>query len=173
MYVEPSIIEEIKQRRRQRSIPDQGTFKYRDSTFSKLTDNLWMGGAPSPFARIYDYFDGLVLCAHEYQPNCFPDVSTIRALIRDDGSPMTQKEQIDAVRAAGKVIRLINDGMRILITCYAGLNRSGLVCAIVLCRGPDQMNINNAIELIRSVRGSYALSNFDFVDFLRAFCTNR
>lgn len=151
-------------------IPDQGEFDYRDSTFSKLTDNLWIGGAPSPFARVCDYFDGLALCAREYQPNCFPDVSTMWAPIRDDGSPMIRQEQIDAVKIAGKIIRLINEDKRILVTCYAGMNRSGLVCALILCKGPNQMNVDDAIELIRGVRGKYALSNSDFVDFLRAFC---
>jgi len=165
-----SIIEEIKQIRRKRFIPDYGGFQYRDSTFSKLTNNIWMGGAPSPFVRICDYFDGLALCAHEYQPNCFPDVSIIRAPIRDDGSPMIRQEQIDAVKAAGKIIRLVNEDKRILVTCYAGMNRSGLVCAISLCKGPDKINVENAIELIRKARGEYALSNSDFVDFLRIFC---
>jgi protein-tyrosine phosphatase len=120
---------------------------------------------------VCDYFDGLVLCAYEYQPGCFPDVSTIWAPIRDDGSPMTREEQIEAVKAAGKVIRLIKEGMRVLVTCYAGLNRSGLVCTIVLCKGPSQMDVDDAIELIKEARGSYALSNSDFVDFLRAFCS--
>lgn len=165
-----NVIEETKQFRRHKCIPEHGGFQYRDSTFSQLTDNLWMGGAPSPFARVCDYFDGVVLCAHEYQPNCFPDVETIWAPIRDDGSRMTRQEQIYAVKAAGKVIRLINEDQRILVTCYAGMNRSGLVCALVLCKGPDQMNIDDAIELIKTARGSYALGNSDFVSFLRAFC---
>lgn len=165
-----NVIEEVKRLRRQRPIPNRGGFKYRDSTFCRLTDNLWMGGAPSPFARVCDYFDGLVLCAHEYQPNCYPDVETIWAPIRDDGSRMIRQEQIDAVKAAGKTIRLLNDDQRVLVTCYAGMNRSGLVCAIVLCKGPDQMGVEDAIRLIRKARGSYALGNSDFVSFLRAFC---
>lgn len=165
-----NIIEEIKQLRREKSIPDRGEFQYRDSTFSKLTDNLWIGGAPSPFARVCDYFDGLALCAQEYQPNCFPDVSTIWAPLRDDGSRMSRQEQIDAVRAAGKVIKLINENKRVLVTCYAGMNRSGLVCAIALCKGPDGLTPEEAINLIRGARGEHALSNMDFVSFLGAFC---
>ena len=168
--MKPSTMKETGELRRFKHIPDFGEFRYIDSTFSKLTDNLWMGGAPSPFVRIHDYFDGLALCADEYQPNCFPDVSMIRALIKDDGSPMTRQERIEAARAAGKVIKLINDGGRVLVTCYAGMNRSGLVCAVTLCKGPDKMNVDDAIKLIRKARGKYALSNTDFVDFLYAFC---
>jgi len=146
-------------------------FKYEDSTFADLGDNLWIGGAPSPLAPVGKYFDGLVLCANEYQcPGCFPGSQTIQAPLRDDGSAMTREEQITAAKTTGKVIKLLNNGLRVLVTCYAGRNRSGLVCAMVLCKGPRQMGVEDAINLIRSARGPHALSNQDFVNFLRAFC---
>lgn len=148
---------------------NQYRFRYEDSTFSDLGNNLWIGGAPSPFAPVGEQFDGLVLCANEYQPDCFTDIEIIHAPIKDDGSPMTRDEQAIAARTAGKIIRWLNYGSRVLVTCYAGRNRSGLICAIVLCKGPMKMNVEDAIGLIRSTRPN-ALANQDFVNFLRAFC---
>ena len=58
-------------------------------------------------------------------------------------------------------------GSRVLIRCQAGLNRSGLVTGLVLLR--DKLPIDEIVELIRSKRGPYALSNNNFMDYL----TNR
>ena len=55
-------------------------------------------------------------------------------------------------------------GKRVLIRCRAGLNRSGLVMALVLIReGYDPVE---AISLIRDKRGDHALCNFMFEDWL-------
>ena len=55
-------------------------------------------------------------------------------------------------------------GKRVLIRCQAGLNRSGLVMALVLIR--DGMNPTDAIELIRQQRGEAALFNLTFERWL-------
>lgn len=55
-------------------------------------------------------------------------------------------------------------GRKVLIRCQAGLNRSGLVTALVLAR--DGMPIEEAIDLLREKRSSAALCNPDFVDWL-------
>ena len=55
-------------------------------------------------------------------------------------------------------------GDRVLIRCQAGLNRSGLVTALVLIKegySPDQ-----AIDLIRAQRGEDALCNSQFEQWL-------
>ena len=55
-------------------------------------------------------------------------------------------------------------GKRVLIRCQAGLNRSGLVMALVLIRegyAPEE-----AIKLIRRQRGEAALCNYRFVRWL-------
>jgi hypothetical protein len=66
-------------------------------------------------------------------------------------------------------------GKRVLIRCQAGLNRSGLITALVLIR--DGMAAADAIELIREKRAGAALCNITFerwlldeanVDFWRA-----
>ena len=57
-------------------------------------------------------------------------------------------------------------GRKVLIRCQAGLNRSGLVTALVLAR--DGMPIKEAIALLRAKRSPAALCNPDFEDWLIA-----
>ena len=55
-------------------------------------------------------------------------------------------------------------GKRVLVRCQAGLNRSGLITALVLIR--DGLAPADAIELIREKRGAAALFNNTFVSWL-------
>jgi hypothetical protein len=57
------------------------------------------------------------------------------------------------------------NGKRVLIRCQAGLNRSGLVTALVLIR--DGFSPEEAIALLREKRSSMALFNKQFVQFLK------
>jgi hypothetical protein len=56
-------------------------------------------------------------------------------------------------------------GTQVLVRCQAGLNRSGLVMALVLIR--EGYTADDAIALIRMRRGSSALCNHQFVAWLR------
>lgn len=56
-------------------------------------------------------------------------------------------------------------GKRVLIRCQAGLNRSGLVTALVLIR--EGFTPEDAISLIRKKRHPQALFNKQFVEFLK------
>lgn len=55
-------------------------------------------------------------------------------------------------------------GDRVLIRCQAGLNRSGLVSALILIK--DGMSAEQAIKTIRSHRGPDALFNESFANWL-------
>ena len=55
-------------------------------------------------------------------------------------------------------------GKKVLVRCQAGLNRSGLVTALVLIR--EGYSPQAAIELIRTQRNELALFNRQFVKFL-------
>lgn len=56
-------------------------------------------------------------------------------------------------------------GERVLIRCQAGVNRSGLVTALVLML--QGMSADEAIALLRERRSPMVLSNSDFERFLR------
>ena len=55
-------------------------------------------------------------------------------------------------------------GDRVLIRCQAGLNRSGLVLALILIK--DGIAPEDAINLIRTHRGPDALFNLNFANWL-------
>jgi protein-tyrosine phosphatase len=55
-------------------------------------------------------------------------------------------------------------GDRVLVRCQAGLNRSGLVTALILIK--DGMSADQAIKTIRTHRGPDALFNRSFADWL-------
>jgi len=57
-------------------------------------------------------------------------------------------------------------GDRVLIRCQAGLNRSGLVTALILIK--DGCTAEKAISLIRESRGEDALFNTNFTNWLLA-----
>ena len=62
-------------------------------------------------------------------------------------------------------------GSTVLIRCQAGLNRSGLVTALILLR--DRMKLEEVLRVIRSARGDYALSNNHFVEYLEKWKSKR
>ena len=55
-------------------------------------------------------------------------------------------------------------GDRVLVRCQAGLNRSGLVTALILIK--DGLKPAEAIARIRDIRGEDALFNRDFHNWL-------
>ena len=61
-------------------------------------------------------------------------------------------------------------GDRVLVRCQAGLNRSGLVTALILIK--DGQTPEAAISRIRNNRGDYALFNESFVNWLMTSAVN-
>jgi len=68
---------------------------------------------------------------------------------------------LDIVKMAHKDWK---SGKRVLIRCQAGLNRSGLVMALVLIR--DGYEPADAIKLMREKRSSWVLCNKNFERYL-------
>ena len=57
-------------------------------------------------------------------------------------------------------------GKKVLIRCQAGLNRSGLLTALVLIN--EGYSPSDAIALIREKRSGWALCNSDYVSYLNS-----
>lgn len=95
----------------------------------------------------------------------FPGVRVIYAPNDDDPITPPHREHLAvALRAAREVSDGLRHGLKTLVTCWAGLNRSGLVTALSLhlltgCSGFD------AVRLVKRHR-RHALSNPQFVDVL-------
>ncbi len=56
-------------------------------------------------------------------------------------------------------------GQRVLIRCQAGMNRSGLIMALILIR--EGYTAEDAIDLIRAKRSKHALFNGRFEKWLK------
>jgi len=100
---------------------------------SHIVKNVWQGSVPPRGPEVARCgFDVLVLCAmeHQYHPREYPRVIVIRTPL--DDAILTCKEWSSANVAAVKTAALVRQGAKVLITCHAGRNRSGLVTAIVL-----------------------------------------
>jgi protein-tyrosine phosphatase len=133
---------------------------------SLVAPRLYQGGKP-PTGRLRG-IHVLVLCAVEYQPRAelFPNVSVLHCPLDDGPFPISAREQRLALSTAKVVSRLLRHGHPVLSTCAMGLNRSGLISALAMCKAykatPDQ-----AIRNIRAARGPRALTNPSFEEFLR------
>lgn len=123
-------------------------------------------------------FHLLVLCAEEYQPphqvpgrfqallesfsgEPFPGVEVVYAPNADDFIVPPSREQLaSAVQAAESVVAALRAGKKVLVTCWAGLNRSGLVTALSLHKLRGMSGVA-AIQQVKRYRKG-ALSNPHF-----------
>lgn len=135
------------------------------ATADRVFGKLWMGSAPPVGPSLSKSFDGLILAAMEYQPHpaCFHGVKTALFPL-DDGPPMSPDEE-EAVMAASELAHgWLASGMKVIVTCFAGLNRSGVICAAtVRLHGASP---EEAVAAVREARGSGAMRNPHFLDFL-------
>lgn len=128
--------------------------------FSKVSDKLYQGSVPDQ-ASHYDNFSMIVLCAEERQPE-LPRFKgrVLRPAFNDTIYP--SKADIDRARqAASEVGAELMRGGRVLVTCAAGLNRSGLVTGFALVM-TTRLPPTEIVKRIRAARGELALSNPTF-----------
>lgn len=125
---------------------------------------LWMGGRP-PVDKEMRSLGAVVLGAAEYQPVMAYKGALLRCPI-EDHCP-TANELAMAEASAAKAAQIWKQGGRVLVTCYAGRNRSGLVTGLILLRVTRKSSAE-VIEMIRAARGQNALTNRHFVRVLEA-----
>jgi hypothetical protein len=104
---------------------------------NEITKGLWQGSIPPRGTELKrNGYTALVLCAEEYQFKgddwFFPGVRIIRAPNRDTEGLPTEGELRIAISAAQAATQEIMRGGKVLVTCMAGMNRSGLVSALTL-----------------------------------------
>lgn len=80
--------------------------------------------------------------------------------------PLDGTQLAGVMRLAQAACDALSGGRRVLVRCYHGYNRSGLVVAHALVRQGE--SAEEAIRLIRSRRSPWALHNELFVEYLRA-----
>lgn len=104
--------------------------------FDEISPGLFQGSYPEEGLCLHNHgFDVLVLCAQNYQTPAekFPHVEVVYAPNVDDlWQPPSEQRLRIASEAAKKVASFVREGKKVLVTCQAGLNRSGLVSAMAL-----------------------------------------
>lgn len=133
-----------------------------------IVPGLYQGSYP-PIGNLLreSLFDAVVLCARDFQPppTSFPNVDVIYAPSLDDRTKEPSRETLQlAMNTAKEVAARVAKNQNVLVTCQAGLNRSGLVNAMALhfLYGWD------GVRCVRQVQGARedALFNLQFVAVL-------
>jgi protein-tyrosine phosphatase len=112
---------------------------------------LAQGSAPAPGVRMP--FDVVVLAAAEYQPE-LPGYEVLRVPLFDRFPPDPPPDSHTRAliqETAQRVARRVRSGRRVLVTCRAGINRSGLVAGLALCElGVPGLHAASTIRLLRN-----------------------
>ena len=136
---------------------------------------LWQGTYPPTGDTLRKLgFDMVVLAAEEYQPESdrFVGVKVIHA--PNDDAPISEGGDTSlALRVSAETAQALRDGKKVLSTCAAGLNRSGLVSSFTLMRLFPSKTGDEIIEMIRKARGGWAMSNGDFAKVVRKMQARR
>jgi protein-tyrosine phosphatase len=110
----------------------------------------------------------IVLCSEEHQPRMAKYRGRIVRPAFDDTIWPNDREVASAFAGARKVADELYRGGRVLVTCSAGLNRSGLVTGLALCMA-TKLHPEQIVKRIRRARGEDALSNRTFEKMVRDF----
>lgn len=134
-----------------------------------ILPRLWQGSAPKPGRSVARHgFQALVLAAEEHQPPArgFPGVRVMHAPLDDHYEPIGADEWEHIIRAANFAVGNVSCGRRTLITCQAGLNRSGIITALTVCLLTG-MSGREAVSLVQRRRPD-ALCNHSFVHHIES-----
>ena len=156
---------------RKRKEPPVYDFGMPSALWSEMLPGLWQGGTDD--ADVVDRsrrFPGIALNDFGFVATVYASANPVDWFVQEMrfgfwDSNMADFNPADLLDIVSVTHRQWKAGKQVLVRCQAGLNRSGLVMALVLIRegyAPD-----DAIDLIRERRGSSALCNRSFEAWLR------
>lgn len=133
---------------------------------------LAMGGAVADSLALFEEFDIIVLCAQEWQPKMeFPSNDKSKYAVSvpfdDNLRPISQRVQKSIASASDMLAEEHKNGRKILVTCFAGRNRSGLVTGLTLMKRFG-LTGESAIAEVKERRGEHALTNPVFTNYLKS-----
>lgn len=139
--------------------------------YSEIAPGLWMGGTddydtvdrPGELPRLSAEreFDAVVTLNAYASPFGWY-VKELRYGFPDASLDEDHVEEIE--RIADWAYLEWKKGRKVLVRCQAGMNRSGLVTALILIR--DQFSAADAVKLIRKKRDIDALSNPSYLEYI-------
>ncbi|MEV5009950.1 protein phosphatase [Streptomyces sp. NPDC093064] len=154
----------MRTRRKQPDVPAP------DSPWSEIVPGLWMGGhefrtssGELELAVVRDEFDLVQTLLR--LPGHGPDPGVEHHVWPIPDGPLDGTQLAGVMRLARAACDALDQDRRVLVRCYSGYNRSGLVIAHALVR--QGRSTEEAIRLIRARRSPWALHNELFVDYLR------
>ncbi|MFJ1651721.1 protein phosphatase [Streptomyces sp. NPDC088337] len=141
-----------------------------DSPWSEVVPGLWMGGHEF---RTHSGRLELAVVRNEFDlvqtllrlPGHGPDPGVEHHVWPIPDGPLDGTQLAGVIRLARAACDALDQDRRVLVRCYSGYNRSGLVVAHALVR--QGRSSDEAIRLIRARRSPWALHNELFVDYLR------
>ncbi|MFI2201686.1 dual specificity protein phosphatase family protein [Streptomyces sp. NPDC020192] len=140
--------------------------------WNEIVPGLWMGGhefqgrsGRVESAVVRDEFD--VVQTLLRLPGYGPDPGVEHHVWPIPDGPLDGTQLAGVMRLARAVNEALDAGRRVLVRCYHGYNRSGLVIAHALVQR-GHATADEAIQLIRARRSAWALHNELFVEYLRA-----
>lgn len=137
-------------------------------SYNEIVEGIAMGGAMKESSEAFSVFDVVVFCAGEWQPHVvFPEEERRfqPRILRVPYDDLTASVRLQLDKSVRQLAEWHKEGQKILITCVAGRNRSGLLTALVL-RERFGMTGAETIALIRDKRGGFALTNGIFTSYL-------
>ena len=139
--------------------------------YSEILPNLWQGGTaeenwvnqaiPLPSLEDPRHFDTVVTLTTVANPMGY-HVKELRFGFPD--AELFDEHNLNIEQVADWTFQEWKSGNKVLIRCQAGINRSGLIMALVLMR--DGLSAKEAIELIRRKRSEFAINNIHFENYL-------
>lgn len=132
----------------------------------RVSKHLWVGSMPPPSLK-GSRFHMHVMCALEDQRHRSVPVSIECPLI-DVETPLDVESWTDALESARWVNKARRHGKDVLVTCFAGVNRSAFVAALAMVQsGKSPQDAILAIRERRKPRGGMMpLSNREFIRVL-------
>lgn len=100
-----------------------------------IPNRLAIGAMPHSVNIIWNHgFDYLLVMAaeHSWAKETGPHKVWVDVLPLYDEPKLTVEEKNRLLRASKRVAKLLKNGFRVLVTCNAGLNRSGLMTALIV-----------------------------------------
>lgn len=132
---------------------------------SQIVGNLWMGGCIDQ-VRLPDSFD-TVISLYPWEKYILGPTTTRHEYRMHDSGSVPPWEELEV--PIYQTLKSLQDGKKTLIHCQAGLNRSGLITALVMAvnpKRPPERTMEGIISKLRDRRHRLVLCNKTFESYL-------